>query len=169
MPPSIRLTDVTHSSSLLLSEWPWSDHSYRRSELSTVVGRGDTVWARAARDVLLWRVKTASGFSVDSTGPVTRGERVIVRAHLLGVTVVEPVEVVAVVHETDRVGFAYRTMPGHPVSGEEAFIVHRQGEEVRLTIRSLTRAAPQQPWRLLYPVLRIAQRVVRARYLRALR
>ncbi|HYI33989.1 MAG TPA: DUF1990 family protein [Glaciibacter sp.] len=150
-------------------EWPSGDHSYRRSEVSAVAGRGDMVWARAARDVLRWRVKTASGFTVDSTGPVARGERVIVKAHLFGLSILEPVEVVAVVEEADRVGFAYRTMPGHPVSGEEAFILHRQGEEVRLTIRSLTRAAPQQPWRILYPVLRTTQRFVRWRYLRALR
>lgn len=53
--------------------------------------------------------------------------------------------------------------------GEEALIVHRHGDEVRLTIRSLTRAAPQQPWRALYPLLVVAQRIVRRRYLCALR
>lgn len=84
-------------------------------------------------------------------------------------TVVEPVQVVTVVEEIDRVGFAYVTMPGHPVSGEEAFILHRHGDEVRLSVRSLTRAAPQQPWRALYPLLRVAQRVARQRYLRSLR
>ena len=151
-----------------LRDWPSSDRGYRRSEVSAVVGSGDAVWERAARDVLRWRVKTASGFAVDSTGPVSQGDRVVVTARLLKVTVVEPVEVVAVIKELDRVGFAYRTLPGHPVSGEEAFIVHRQGEEVRLTVRSLTRAAPQQPWRVLYPLLRIAQRIARRRYLRSL-
>jgi uncharacterized protein (UPF0548 family) len=40
---------------------------------------------------------------------------------------------------------------------------------VWLTVRSLTRPAHQQPWRALYPILRIAQRVARRRYLRALR
>ncbi|HEY5222588.1 MAG TPA: DUF1990 family protein [Microbacteriaceae bacterium] len=152
-----------------LREWPPSDPGYRRSEVSAVVGSGDAVWERVTRDVLRWRVKTASGFAVDPTGPVSQGDRVIVTARLLTVTIVEPVEVVAVVEELDRVGFAYRTMPGHPVSGEEAFIVHRRGEEVRLTVRSLTRAAPQQPWRFLYPLLRIAQRIARRRYLRSLR
>ena len=151
-----------------LREWPSSDRGYRRSEVSAVVGSGDAVWERVTRDVLRWRVKTASGFAVDSTGRVSQGDRVVVTARLLKVTIVEPVEVVAVVEEFDRVGFAYRTMPGHPVSGEEAFIVHRRGEEVRLTVRSLTRAAPQQPWRVLYPLLRIAQRIARRRYLRSL-
>lgn len=133
-----------------------------------LVGRGEPVWERAARDVLRWRVKTASGFAVDSPGPVSEGDRVIVTARLLNVTITEPVEVVGVVEERDRVGFAYRTLPGHPVNGEEAFIVHRNGEEVHLTVRSLTRPAPQQPWRVLYPLLLIAQRIARRRYLKSL-
>lgn len=152
-----------------LPVWPSSDKLFSRSEVSAIVGTGDAVWALATRDVLRWRVKTASGFAVDSTGPVSVGERVVVTGRVLRVSIVEPVEVVAVVEEPDRVGFAYRTMPGHPVSGEEAFIVSRHGEEVRLTVRSLTRAAPQQPWRILYPLLRIVQRITRGRYLRSLR
>lgn len=152
-----------------LRDWPSTARGYRRSEVSAVVGRGDEVWNRVTRDLLLWRVKTASGFEVDSTEPVSPGDHVIVTARFLKMTVVEPVEVVAVVREFDRVGFAYRTLPGHPVCGEEAFIVHRHGDEVRLTVRSLTRAAPQQPWRTLYPLLLVAQRVARRRYLRSLR
>ena len=88
---------------------------------------------------------------------------------MLWVTVREPVEVVEVVESATRVGFSYRTLPGHPVSGEEAFIVHRNGDDVVLTIRSLTRPAPEQPWRALFPLLRVAQLVARRRYLRALR
>jgi uncharacterized protein (UPF0548 family) len=152
-----------------LHAWPTFDAGYRRSEVSAVVGRGDECWERATGQVLLWGVKTASGFSVDSPGPVSSGDRVLVTAHFLGARVLEPVEVVAVVLEPTRVGFAYRTLPGHPVSGEEAFIVHRNGEEVRLTIRSLTGPAAEQPWRALYPFLLVVQRVVRRRYLRALR
>lgn len=134
-----------------------------------MVGTGDTVWERAAIDVLHWKVKTSSGFTVDSTEAVAPGRRVTVTAKLFGMTVQEPVEVVAVVVQPDRVGFSYRTLPGHPVCGEEAFIVHRHGDQVRLSIRSLTRAAPQQPWRALFSLLLLAQLAVRRRYLRALR
>ncbi|MGA7148988.1 MAG: DUF1990 family protein, partial [Microbacterium sp.] len=59
--------------------------------------------------------------------------------------------------------------PGHPVSGEEAFIVHRDGDTVTLTVRSLTRPARELRWRLAYPGLLVAQKVARRRYLRALR
>lgn len=152
-----------------LDAWPPSGRGYRRSEVSAVVGHGDEMWQRATRDVLRWRVKTASGFEVDTTGPAQEGDHVLVTARLLGVRIIEPVEVASVVQESDRVGFAYLTLPGHPVSGEEAFIVHRHGDEVRLTVRSLTRPARRQPWRALYPLLRIVQVIARRRYLRALR
>lgn len=151
-----------------LPGWPPTPRTHRRSEVSAHLGDGDAVWERATHDVLRWRVKTASGFSVDAPGPVTAGDRVQVTARVLWVKIVEPVEVVDVVQDPDRVGFSYRTLPGHPVSGEESFIVHRVGDQVRLTIRSLTRPAPQQPWRVLYPLLRVAQLVARRRYLRAL-
>jgi len=150
--------------------WASTDPAFRRSEVSAVVGRGEDAWRRAAGDVLRWRVKTRSGFLVDSDAPVREGRRERIRVRVLGVTVVEPVEVVAVVEEDDRVGFAYRTLPGHPVDGEEAFVVHRDTSgDIVLTVRSLTRPAPQQPWRILHPLLRVAQVVARRRYLRALR
>lgn len=152
-----------------LPAWPPSNPAFRRAEVSTVLGSGDDLWDRATKEVLCWKVKTASGFSVSSAEPVRQGDRVLITASLLGVRILEPVEVVAVVETARRVGFGYRTRPGHPVNGEEAFIVHRDGEEVHFTVRSLTRAAPQQPWRTLYPLLLIAQRMARRRYMRALR
>jgi uncharacterized protein (UPF0548 family) len=158
------------TAALLPPAWSASDPTFRRSELSAVVGRGEDTWRRVADDVLHWRVKTRSGFLVDSDAPVRAGHRERIRVRVLGVTIVEPVEVVAVVEDSDRVGFAYRTLPGHPVDGEEAFVVHRDTADgdILLTVRSLTRPAPQQPWRALHPLLRIAQVVARRRYLRAL-
>ena len=76
---------------------------------------------------------------------------------------------VEVVDTDTRVGFAYRTLPQHPVSGEEAFIVERRGEAVALTIRSLTRAGEARRWRVLYPLPLVAQAFARRRYRRALK
>lgn len=155
-----------------LRTWPPGVPGYRRSEVSAPIGSGDEQWMRASTDILRWRVKTASGFLVGGAADpprVTAGQRQVITTCILGITVTEPVEVVCVVDEPDRVGFAYRTLPGHPVAGEEAFIVERDGDAVRIVVRSLTRAAPQQPWRALFPVLLIAQRVAKRRYLRALR
>ncbi|BDZ52205.1 hypothetical protein GCM10025867_44460 [Frondihabitans sucicola] len=152
-----------------LGVWPATNRRFRRSEVSAVIGSGDEAWRRATDGVLRWEVKTRSGFTVDDDARVEAGRRLRITAAVAGITVVEPVEVVGVVERPDRVGFAYRTLPGHPVDGEEAFVVHRTGAVVRLTVRSLTRPAEQQPWRTLYPLLRIAQLVARRRYLRALR
>lgn len=72
--------------------WTSSDPAFRRSEISAVVGRGENDWQRAAHEVLRWRVKTRSGFLVDSDAPVRAGQRELIRVCVLGVTIVEPVE-----------------------------------------------------------------------------
>ncbi|MFF3482884.1 DUF1990 family protein [Streptomyces sp. NPDC002701] len=153
----------------------WGDgpSGFRRFERTVVIGRGEDDWRTAADAVLRWEVKRRSGFSVAAEdGGGTRARlrgRYGITAGPGPFTVREPVEVVAVVETSDRCGFAYGTRHGHPVSGEEAFVVHRDGEgTVRLTLRSLTRAAPSGPWRRLFPLLLLAQRVARRRYLRAL-
>lgn len=149
----------------------WRDvvRGYRRWEKSTPLGLGSELWTWSTTEVMRWGVKTHSGFSVTPTAPVAAGMRPVIVAHAFGMSVREPVEVVDVAETPDRVGFAYRTLPGHPVSGEEAFIVHRDGERIVLTIRSLTRPSDNLPWRLVYPVLLVAQKVARHRYMRALR
>ncbi|MGC5024701.1 DUF1990 family protein [Tsukamurella sp. DT100] len=149
--------------------WGPGPDGHRRAEITTVLGFGDEDFARAAHDVLRWAVKTRSGFAVSAAGPVEPGQRLTVTARVAGITIREPVEVVEVVDALDRVGFSYRTLPGHPVRGEEAFVVHRDGATVRLTIRSLTRPAPRGFWRAAFPALLVAQQVARARYVRALR
>ena len=80
----------------------------------------------------------------------------------------EPARVVAVVDRPDRCGFAYGTLEGHPVSGEEAFVLHRDDHGVvRLTLRSVT-APGAGRWRLAFPGVLVAQRRYRRRYARAL-
>lgn len=149
----------------------WVDRpiGFRAWERTVPVGEGDDLWRSTADEVLRWGVKTRSGFTLDSTASVAVGDKPTITAHPLGLTILEPVEVVEVVRSADRVGFAYRTLPGHPVSGEEAFVISRDGDEVSLTIRSLTCASHQPLWRAAYPLLLVAQHVARRRYLRALR
>ena len=144
--------------------------THRRSEVSAVIGQGADVFERAARDVFMWRVKTRSAFRVASTDPAPAGERLVITARVLGITITEPVEVVEVVETADRVGFSYRTLPGHPVDGEEAFIVSRDGDAVTLTEAEGITGDPATSgiWRMLYPLLCLAQVVARRRYLRAL-
>ena len=72
--------------------WASTDAAFRRSEISAAVGRGEDAWHRAADDVLRWRVKTRSGFQVDTPTPVRAGQRERIRVRVLGVTIVEPIE-----------------------------------------------------------------------------
>lgn len=79
-----------------------------------------------------------------------------------------PVRIVYTVDEPARRGFAYGTLPGHPESGEEAFVVERRDDEsVWLTIRAFSRPANRWLW-IGYPLLRLVQAIVTSRYERAL-
>ncbi|MRG58406.1 DUF1990 family protein [Agromyces sp. CFH 90414] len=149
--------------------WPATGAGYRRSEISATIGSGDALWERATTDLMRWRVKTRSGFRVTPDAVARPGARPVIVARALGCSIREPVEVTEVARTLGRVGFAYRTLPGHPVDGEEAFILHRAGDAVVLTVRSLTRPARSGLWRFAYPLLRVAQLEARRRYLRALR
>lgn len=154
--------------------WPPTPSAYRRYERSTRIGHGSVHWEYARAAILRWGVKTRSGFTVapatdgGSDVMVLENAEYTLIAHFGPFRINEPVRVVAVLNEIDRSGFAYGTVRGHPVSGEEAFIVHRSEDgAVWLTLRSLTRPAPGV-WRVVFPVLLIAQRYYRRRYAKAL-
>lgn len=151
--------------------WTAGPPAYRRFETTVRIGAGEQCWATAGPAVLAWQVKTRSGFVVSGPpDPVVAGRRCWVRMRVGPVTVAEPVEVVAVVRTSDRAGFAYGTLEGHPVAGEEAFVVHRDDAgAVFFTLRSLTRPAPMGLWSLLFPVLLLVQRRYRRRYLHTMR
>ncbi|WP_129789946.1 DUF1990 family protein [Promicromonospora panici] len=145
---------------------------WRAYEHTVRLGSGTDLWDVASSAVLSWGIKTRSGFTVDPPLEAGRtaqqGERYWLVARIGPTRVREPVEIVATVATHDRAALAYGTLEGHPVSGEEAFIVHRDDDgNVSLTLRSLTRAG-RGPWRGLFPLILIAQRVYRRRYLRAL-
>jgi uncharacterized protein (UPF0548 family) len=147
---------------------------YRRYAKSVHIGDGVARWEFASAEVMRWGVKTRSGFTVLAEPSFGRVPQVIADhrywliARLGPFRIKEPIEVVAVVDEPNRKGFAYGTLSGHPVSGEEAFIVDRRSDDsVWLTIRSITTHA-SGPWRFAGPTVVLAQRCYRHRYLRAL-
>lgn len=79
-----------------------------------------------------------------------------------------PVRIVYVIDEPARKGYAYGTLPGHPESGEESWLLTRSDDgSVWLTIRAFSRPSTGGWW-LVYPVLRIVQEVYTRRYERAL-
>lgn len=163
--------DVVGATQVSSPFWSARPVGYRRLERTVEIGTDDR-WASLSEAVLRWAVKTRSGFSVNPQS----GESLAVRPNAdfvlvarLGVgTVAEPVRVIDVVATSARCGFSHGTRSGHPVRGEEAFVIHRSDGRVFLTLRSLTRA-DDGLWRLAYPAALLAQRWYRHRYVRALR
>lgn len=99
---------------------------------------------------------------------VRSGDTAVLRLGWGALSFREPVRVVAVIDEPRRRGFAYGTLAGHPLRGEELFLVeHRDDDSVWLTIRSISRPAGPVWW-ALYPVLRLFQAIFTSRYEHAL-
>jgi uncharacterized protein (UPF0548 family) len=153
------------------AEIPAGYHLVRRR---VRVGLGDQAFAEARAVVLGWGMQRTVGASVyppDSTP--TEGQTVLVTTRIGPVPITAPCRVVWTVDEPDRVGFGYGTLPGHPVRGEEAFVVTRDSGGAResagavwATVLAFSRAATWYT-RLGGPVGRLAQRWVSQRYLRA--
>jgi uncharacterized protein (UPF0548 family) len=108
------------------AHWP---AGYRRLHVSTRLGSGDAAFAAAARAVMEWRLHRAVGVIMDAEHGAARAEpgvRVTVGLGVGPLRVYGPCRVVWTVWEPGRcAGWAYGTLPGHPVRGEEAFVVTR--------------------------------------------
>lgn len=111
-------------------------------------------------------VQGESVFAPDGTPLLRPGDTAIMHVPLFPPKV--PARVVYVIDEPLRRGFAYGTLPGHPETGEEAFIVeYRADDSVWLTIRAFSRPSSWIFW-VGYPLVRLMQEIYTARYERAL-
>jgi uncharacterized protein (UPF0548 family) len=79
----------------------------------------------AAEGLRTWQAHRGAGATVTPDAAPAEGETVLVSIHKGPITVVAPCRIVGVCAETNRYGFAYGTLPGHPEQGEEAFVVRR--------------------------------------------
>jgi len=141
---------------------------YRHLRVWRTVGVGRDDFARAAAALLDWQVQRRSGARVLATGGVSEGAEALLRFGPAWLPVSAPVRVVYVVDEPGRCGFAYGTLPGHPVSGEEAFVVElREDDSVVLTVTAFSRPA-RWPVRVIGPLAGVGQRLMAGRYLRSL-
>ena len=121
----------------------------------------------AAEGLRRWVAHTSAGLRVEPHGAPMEGATVAVAAPLGPMTAVAVCRVVAVVDESDRFGFAYGTLPGHPESGEETFLVERSDSGVTFTIVVFSRPA-EVIARLGGPLTRAIQRSTSHRYLNGL-
>jgi uncharacterized protein (UPF0548 family) len=142
---------------------------YHHLDWRTTLGAGEATFRRAAEALLSWRMHARAGLGVLATSHTARPDAVVVTSlRWRRIATAMPCRVVYTVAEPHRKGFAYGTLPGHPVRGEEAFVVElTPGGDVRLTIRAFSRPARLLA-RLGGPAGRFVQRWVTARYVRAL-
>lgn len=144
---------------------------YRLSERRELLGHGRARWDWACREVLTWGIKRRAGFTVETESKadeVAVGDTVRLVVGLGPVRVRESVRVVYLVNEPTRRGFAYGTLAGHPLRGEDCFVVDRMPDgTVWLTVRSFSRPATPL-WMFLAPLVRLAQLIAVRRYFGAL-
>ena len=153
--------------------WESIPDGYRSYERTIRIGRGQADWDAAVSALRRWGVKTRSGFTVEPNPPlhgrVHLDDDFWLHLRIGPFSIREPVRIIAEVDQLNRCGFAYGTLVGHPVSGEEAFIVHRTNDDtVWFTLRSLTRPGTGA-WRFAFLVTLVAQQWYRHRYMRSLR
>lgn len=154
---------------MLAPVWVPVKEASRPWERRELLGHGNRLWEQSCAELLRWEIKTRSGFKVTPQQPVKLGQQPTISVGPSMLAVHEPVEVVAVQEQQCWTGFAYRTLPGHPVRGIEAFILEREEDAVFLRVRSVTAPSDVSTWAFLFPLLLLAQAVTRKRYLRALK
>lgn len=140
-------------------------NGYRHVRASRRIGTGRERFDQAAEAVLRYGMLRGAGLTVDASTEVARvGSDVLSR---LG-PFLAPCRVVYVLDETDRRGFAYGSLPGHAVRGEEMFAVRFDPADQAVYAEVAAFSTPAMWWsRLGAPVLVLAQGLVTRRYLHA--
>jgi len=138
---------------------------YHRAERSAVVGSGQDAFDRAVDAVFGWRMQRSLPLRLRASGsPRTPGTVVVLTAGLAGLGYDIPCRVVWARTHGDEQGFGYGSLPGHPESGEEAFVVSRRADgAVVFTTRVFSRLASPLA-RLGGPVSRAVQYAALTRY-----
>jgi uncharacterized protein (UPF0548 family) len=143
---------------------------YHRLSRHVIVGLGAQVFADAAAAVAGWQVHLRAGLTVSASAPTAKPGTVAILGIGIGpLRLGAPCRVVYAVDQPRRQGFAYGTLPGHPESGEEAFIVeHHDDDTVIFTVTAFSRPSSAIA-RIAGPGGRLIQTSITNRYLRALR
>lgn len=134
---------------------------------STLLVRRD--FDAAANDLFSWRVHDRAGLLVCASDiPLEVGTVTLMRWGVGPLSVKIPCRVVNVIDEARRKGFSYGTLPGHPETGEEQFLLEQHDDgRIAFTITAYSRPASPLA-RLGGPVTRAAQRYMTQQYLTAL-
>lgn len=158
---SLRRSSLTYSA---VGTTPVPQPGYLNRTRARTLGSSD--FDASTERLFSWRMHELAGLKVLASSP--RAAEDVVAVMRLGVGRLSlriPCRVIYVIEEPDRAGFAYGTLPGHPVSGEELFLLERRGEgRITFTITSFSAPATALA-RLAAPVTRAAQLLMTRRYL----
>ena len=138
---------------------------YAHVRMSRRIGSGRQRFEDAAEKVMRYGMLRGAGLRVSASTDVAQvGSEVLGR---LG-PFVAPCRVVYVVEEPNRRGFAYGSLPGHAVRGEEMFGVRYDPDDDAVYSEVVAFSRPATWWSSLgAPILRVAQQIVTNRYLSA--
>jgi uncharacterized protein (UPF0548 family) len=97
---------------------------YHHLRYQRLIGSGRSAFEAAGDSVLGWGTHRGVGFELRATSPrVVAGDSVAFRIGRGRLGVLASCRVVWTVDTVDKCGFGYGTLPDHPETGEEAFVV----------------------------------------------
>jgi uncharacterized protein (UPF0548 family) len=138
---------------------------YDHLRVATQIGTGRQRFDQAVDAVMHWGMQRGAGLRVQASSEVVEVSAVVrVRMGFLPA----PCRVVYVVDEPNMRGFAYGTLPGHPECGEERFVVRLDPTTSAVYAEVSAFSRPATWWsKAGGPLVKVAQRVIAKRYLRA--
>jgi uncharacterized protein (UPF0548 family) len=142
---------------------------YKHEHYSQSLGSEPGTFGRAVAALNQWAPQRGAGMQLTPESPVvTQDGCVVLLQRTMGGFVTAAARIVYVVDEPNRYGFAYGTLPHHPVAGEEAFLVEQDDAgNVNFVIEVFSR--PRHPLaRLGKPVSRMVQKNTTRRYMQGM-
>ena len=118
---------------------------YSINHAKVILGQGEDVFLSAQLALSHWRQFELSWSQIcwPSTS-ITPGECVAVLARTMGSWALSPCRIVSVIEEANRVGFIYGTVQGHPMKGEERFLVEHNSVTNEVSYEILSFSKPVQ-------------------------
>ncbi|GEM33493.1 hypothetical protein NN3_45000 [Nocardia neocaledoniensis NBRC 108232] len=143
---------------------------YQQLRHRRLIGHGRDLFERAAAHIFDFGMQKGVGiFQHADTETAEAGTALTVRLGIGPIGITAPCRIVYVLHEPNRRGFAYGTLPGHPEIGEELFAVEYDptDESVHGLVTAFSRPGAWYT-RLGGPIPRGFQRWFAHRYLKTL-
>ncbi|WP_030253456.1 DUF1990 family protein [Streptomyces violens] len=132
---------------------------YKHLHVEVPVGHGRAVFERAGEAITAFRMHRAAGVRIRAGAEVAEPGVPVESGLGVGpLRITAPCRVVWSTYDSDRIGFGYGTLEGHPECGEESFVAElRSDGSVWFTVTAFSRAASWYT-RLAGPLVPVFQR-----------